>query len=506
MRGIETNVSRIRKKVFTEVARMAYDGDYERMESLPYTIVPGNTATYRESIFLERAIAGERIRLAMGLPLRPVDQPTLLSKGLTESAIAEKYYEPPLINIIPYACHACPTVQYRVTDYCQGCLASTCKETCPKDAITFKNGKSYIKQDACIKCGRCADACSYHAIIKLERPCAKACGIHAISSDENGVAQINYDRCVSCGMCLVNCPFGAIVDKSQFFQLIHSIKQGDRVVAIMAPSFVGQFGKDATPGRITPALKRLGFDHVVEVAIGADLCTIEEAKDFLKEVPADIPFMATSCCPSWSVMAKTLFPEFKEYISMALTPMVLTARLIKQKYPTAKVCFIGPCDAKKLEASRKSIRSHVDFVLTFEELQGMLEAKGVNFAEIPPEEEVPLAEATGAGRGFPISGGVAKAVAEAIHRLDPTREVKIISAEGLDNCKKMLQIAKTGKYNGYLLEGMACPGGCIAGAGTIQPIQKTKALVNQYVADASLHDALDSQYELDLSALEEDNF
>lgn len=185
MRGIPSSVTSIRKKVFTEVARLAYDGDYARMEQLPYVIVPGEEARYRESIFLERAIAGERVRLAMGLPLRPIDQPTVLSEGIAESAIAEKYYDPPLINIIGYACHACPTKQYRVTEYCQGCLAQSCRQVCPKDAIHMVNNKCFIRQDQCIKCGKCADACNYSAIIKLERPCQKACGMDAIHSDEH---------------------------------------------------------------------------------------------------------------------------------------------------------------------------------------------------------------------------------------------------------------------------------------------------------------------------------
>ena len=503
MRGVPSSVTSIRKKVFTEVARMAYDGDYGRMEELPYRIVPGTEARYRESIFLERAIAGERVRLAMGLPLRPVDQHTVLSKGVTESAIAEKYYDPPLVNIIDYACHACPTKQYRVTEYCQGCLAQSCHQACPKDAIRFVNGKSYIKQDQCIKCGRCAEACQYNAIIKLERPCEKACGMDAIHPGEHGRAEIDYDKCVSCGMCLVSCPFGAIVDKGQIFQLIHAIKRGDKVVAIVAPAFLGQFGPDATPERLTPALKRLGFAGVVEVAVGADLCTIEEAIDFLDEVPEKHPFMATSCCPAWSVMAKKLFPEFADCISMARTPMVLTARLQKYKDPDCRICFIGPCAAKKLEASRRSIRSDVDFVLTFEELQGMFEAKDVRFADIPKEEEVPLTEATGAGRGFAVTGGVANAVVGAIQRMDPEREVKVVSAEGLDNCRKMLMLAKAGKYNGYLLEGMACPGGCVAGAGTIQPIAKAAAAINRYKQAAAEQNAMDSKYEMALPDLED---
>ena len=501
MRGIPSSITSIRKQVFTEVARLAYDGDYQRMEEIPYTIIPGEEAKYRESIFLERAIVGERVRVAMGLPLQPVDHPSRITEGLSESAIADKYYDPPLINIINYACHACPTKQYRITEYCQGCLARSCQQVCPKDAIRYVNGKSYIKQDQCIKCGRCAEACQYNAIIKLERPCQKACGMDAIGADDHGRAKIDYDKCVSCGMCLVNCPFGAIVDKGQIFQLIHAIKRGDRVVAIVAPAFLGQFGPEATPERLTAAMKRLGFAGVAEVAVGADLCTIEEAKDFMEKVPGEQPFMATSCCPAWSVMAKKLFPQFADYISMALTPMVLTARLQKQRDPGCRVAFIGPCAAKKLEASRRSIRSDVDFVLTFEELQGMFEAKNVRFADIPPEEEVPLAEGTGAGRGFAVTGGVAGAVVDAIHRLDPDREVKVASAEGLDNCRKMLLLAKAGKYNGYLLEGMACPGGCVAGAGTIQPVAKSAAAINRYSREAERQNAMDSGYGGDLPLL-----
>ena len=168
-------------------------------------------------------------------------------------------------------------------------------------------------------------------------------------------------------MCLVNCPFGAIADKSQIFQVIQSINQGDRVIAAVAPAFVGQFGPDMTPEKLKPSMKLLGFDDVVEVAIGADLCTIEEAKDFMREVPEQQPFMATSCCPAWSVMAKKLFPDFAPYISMAMTPMVLTARLLKKEHKNCKVVFIGPCAAKKLEASRRTIRSDVDYVITGDE-------------------------------------------------------------------------------------------------------------------------------------------
>ena len=501
MRGIYSSVTDIRRKVFTEVARLAYEGgDYSRIEELPYKIVPGEVAMHRESIFLERAIVGERLRLAIGLPLRPLDEHAPVSDGIVESAIADKYYDPPLVNIIKFACNKCPEKSFHVSDMCQGCLAHPCVEVCPKKAISLVNGKSVIDQEKCIKCGRCKDVCPYGAILKMERPCAKACGMDAIGSDENGCAKIDYDQCVACGMCLVSCAFGAIADKSQIFQLIHSINRGDRVIAIVAPAFVNQFGPELTPEKVKPAMKMLGFDDVVEVAIGADLCTIEEAHDFMEKVPEKQPFMGTSCCPSWSVMAKKLFPTLAPYISMALTPMVLTARLMKKEHKNCRVAFIGPCAAKKLEASRRTIRSDVDFVLTFEELMGMFQAKGINFAEVEPGE--PFTDSTAAGRGFAVGGGVAQAVADCIKQIDPDREVKVQSAQGLHDCKRMLMLAKAGKYDGYLLEGMGCPGGGVAGAGTLQPIAKASASVKQYMNKAEHKIASESQYSIALDKLD----
>ena len=493
MRGIPSLITDIRKKVFTEVARMAYDGgDYTKAEDLPYIIVPGDQPLHRESVFLERAIAGERVRLAMGLSVRPIQTRHLMTEGMDNAAIAEQYYEPPLVNIIPYACHGCPTNQYRVTESCQNCLAASCQKVCPKDAISFVNGKSHIDPDKCIKCGKCAKACSYNAIIHLERPCAAACGMDAIVSDENGKAVINQDKCVSCGMCLVSCPFGAIVDKGQIFQVIQSILKGDKVIAIVAPAFIGQFGKHSTPGKFIAAMKQLGFSRIVEVAVGADMCTIEEAKDFLEKVPAEQKYMATSCCPAWHSMIYKLFPGETKNISMTLTPMVYTARLMKKQYPGCKVVFVGPCAAKKLEAIREDIRSDVDFVLTFEELQGMFEAREINFETIEPMYD--LNEGTAAGRGFAVSGGVAGAVTKLINETNPEIEVKTARAEGLRDCRKMMMLAKAGKYNGYLLEGMACPGGCVAGAGTLLPVDLASNVVSRYQKEAATESPLESAY------------
>ncbi len=507
MRGIETRIQEIRHRIFREVARMAYHTEWpidKRIEELPYKIVPGEVGNYRHDVFLERAIVGERLRLAMGLPCRTAAEHAPLSENIEAADKPETYYTPPLINVIKFACNACPEKRVIVTEGCQRCLAHPCVEVCPTKAVSIdpNTGRSIIDQEKCIKCGQCVNACSYNAIIKQERPCAAACGVDAISSDENGRAHIDPDKCVSCGQCLVNCPFGAIADKSQIFQVIRAIQSGERVYAAVAPAFVGQFGPKVTPGKLRAAMKQLGFADVFEVAIGADLCTVQEAEDFIKEVPEEIPFMATSCCPAWASMAKKLFPEQAKCISMALTPMVLTARLIKHQHPNAKVVFIGPCAAKKLEAMRRSVRSEVDFVLTYEEMDGIFDAKHVDIENIA-EDPYGVNDASTDGRNFAVSGGVATAVVNVIKDRYPDREIKVEKAEGLRECKKLMTLAKAGKYNGYLLEGMACPGGCIGGAGTMQAIKKSQLAVNQYASKAGHRKADETAYVDELNKLVE---
>ena len=505
MRGVETRIQELRHRVFREVARMAYHTEWpvdKRIEELPYKIIPGEVANFRNDVFLERAIIGERLRLAMGLPCRSAAEHAPLSDNIEAADRPETYYTPPLINVIKFACNGCEEKRVYVTDGCKGCLAHPCEEVCPKDAIKLDryNGHSHIDQEKCIKCGRCADVCAYNAIIIQERPCAAACGVDAIGTDVNGKADINYEKCVSCGMCLVNCPFGAIADKSQIFQVIRAIQSGDRVYAAVAPAFVGQFGPKVTPGKLRAAMKQLGFADIFEVAIGADLCATQEAEDFVKEVPEKLPFMGTSCCPAWSVMAKKLFPDFANCISMALTPMTLTARLIKHEHPTAKVVFIGPCAAKKLEAMRKSVRSEVDFVLTFEEMAGIFDAKHVELESLK-EDPDGVNDASADGRNFAVSGDVATAVVNVVKERYPGREVKVATAEGLRECRQMMKTAAAGKYPGYLLEGMACPGGCVAGAGTMQAIKKSQTAVNLYAKQANHRVSCDTEHIKELDKL-----
>lgn len=482
MRGLETPVRKLRRQVFVEVAKVAYESTNinDDIEAIPYIITEGDVPKYRESIYRERAIVSERVRLAMGLSLRPENKPVHITSNLKESNISEKYYEPPLMQVIPSACDGCESNQYEVSNQCKGCMAHPCNEVCPVDAIKMIDGRSHIDQEKCIRCGKCKAVCPYDAIAKKVRPCASACGVNAIESDDMGRATINLDKCVSCGMCMVSCPFGAIADKSQIFQLIRAMREGDEVIAEIAPAFIGQFGENMNQKRVKAALLDLGFSEVYEVALGADIGAITEAHHFVDQVKSgELPFLLTSCCPSWSMLAKKYFPDLIDSVSEALTPMVATARTIKQKHANSKIVFIGPCAAKKLEASRRSVRSDVDFVITFEELDAMFVAKGIDIETY--DKEASIHDATGAGRGYAVAGGVAEAIEKCIHEYYPDQEVKIENAEGLSECKKLLALAKAGKKSGCLIEGMACPGGCVGGAGTNLAIPKAQGAVKKFV-------------------------
>ncbi len=474
-------VTELRHKVFAEVARVAYESEHPAMdlEAVPYIITPDEEPRYRESIYRERQICSERVRLAMGLSLRPENKPVSITAGISRSTIADKYYEPPLVQVIPSACDKCPDNEYAVTDQCRGCVAHSCLKACPRGAISIVNGKSRIDNSLCVKCGKCKAACPYDAIAHKTRPCASACGVKAIGTDSYGRARIDEDKCVACGMCMTACPFGAIADKSQIYQLIQAMKQGDEVVAALAPAIAGQF-PGVSLGQMKAGLLALGFKDVYEVAVGADVSCVAEAHHYVEEVKTGkLPFLFTSCCPAWAVLVKKYFPDLASEVSEDLTPMVTCARSVKEVRPNARVVFIGPCAAKKLEASRRTVRSYVDFVITFEELSGMFEARGIDLKNLEAED-VTL-NSTAAGRGYACAGGVAGSIERAIKTYYPDAEVKIAHAEGLSDCRKVLLQAKAGKLDGYMIEGMGCPGGCIAGVGTIVPPERGRAAVDEMV-------------------------
>lgn len=481
----------IRREVFAEIARIAYDDiDLSSLEQSAYKILPGEVATYRDSIFRERAVLEERLRLTMGLNFRSTTEFQRVIDGIDAVDVDERTYVPPLVNVITMACEACPTRTFEVSNNCRKCLAHPCTNVCPVNAVSIGKHGAYIDNEKCIKCGRCETTCPYNAIIQYDRPCSSVCGVNAIESDYLGRAKINEDKCVSCGRCITQCPFGAIADKSQVYQLIKALKGDPKVYAIVAPSFIGQFGVLASPEQIFEGIRQLGFEDVVEVALGADLTTYHEAVEFLEKVPNERPFMGTSCCNSWALMIEKNFPELYEYVSDSATPMMYTAKYIKEKNPDAQICFIGPCISKKLEALREDVKDSVHFVVTYEELMGMFVAKDIELSEIEISKEV--MEGSTLGRGYPIAGGVAEAVKKTAQLIEPGREINIEGATTLQDCMKLMKQAKAGLKDGYLLEGMACPGGCIAGPGTLSSINRVKKSIAKFMKESKFESPLDN--------------
>jgi [FeFe] hydrogenase (group B1/B3) len=497
--GLYTDVVDIRRKVFVELAKTVLKNDVYNMElmkeeifKIPYKIISKKDPTYRCCVHKERAVVAERVRLTLGLPLWEGIQSGHPFVGVESVLKPHKVIEKPIVNVISEACEKCPPKKYEVTNECRKCLAHPCSVVCPVGAVTFPHKTADINQEKCIKCGRCLQACPYNAIIKLERPCASVCGVDAIESDETGRAIINKDKCVRCGQCIIGCTFGAIADKSEFVQMLIALKEKRKLVAIIAPSFVGQFGPNVSPGRIVHALSELGFKDILEVAYGADVATMQEAAEWYHKIYEEgKPFLGTSCCPAWVDMAKNNFPEAAEHISDSYTPMVATAKLVKETDKDALIAFIGPCIAKKAEALRPEVSPYVDFVITFEELAAIFVAMDIDLSEI--KEEISINHASGSGRGYPKSGGVANALKTNILHDHPDAEVKIATAVLLKECKKTLLLVQNKKIDANLLEGMACFNGCVGGPGIINPIRRTSAEVEKFIKDAECFPAYENK-------------
>ncbi len=461
MRKFDTKVQYLKYKVLRELARCSFeDKSIFHFNDIAKVIIKGNEATMRCCIYKERAIVGERIKIAMG--------------G------CEEY--PNTIEVIDIACDECPKSGYTVTESCRGCLAHRCEDVCKRGAIYFdEHQKAHIDKEKCVECGQCAKVCPYFAIINRKRPCESACKIKAISMAEGGEAQIDYSKCISCGACVYQCPWGAIVDKSFILDIIDFLKKSEnntkyKVYAVVAPSIASQFSY-AKLGQVVTAIKELGFYSVVEAALGADMVAYKESKEL-----AEKGFLTSSCCPAFVKYIETQFPMLKDKISHNYSPMAEIAKYIKETDPTAKVVFIGPCTAKKAEFQKESVKPYVDSVMTFEELQALFDSRDFNIEDL---EESVLDNASYYGRIFARSGGLADAVAEALKEQGNTEfQLNAISCDGIEACKMALLKASKGVLPNNFIEGMACVGGCIGGAGCLTHGEKNKAEVDKYGREA----------------------
>ncbi len=461
MRKFDTKVQHLKYKVLREVAKEAWEGTLmENMLDIPKKIVPGNAPTMRCCVYKERAILADRVKIAMG--------------GDKEN--------PNVIEVIETACDECPMGGYEVTNSCRGCLANRCEDVCRKDAISFDhNHVAHIDKSKCVNCGACAKVCPFSAIINRKRPCQSACKVKAISMNENKAAKIDDEKCIACGACVYQCPFGAIADKSYILDVIDIIKKSEgnskyKVYALVAPSVSSQFTY-AKLGQVISGLKELGFYTVIEAALGADMVAAAESKEL-----AEKGFLTSSCCPAFVDYIHKNFPGLIPLISHNLSPMATIAKYIKEKDENVKIVFIGPCTAKKMEVQLEKVRPYVDSCMTFEELQALFDSRDLDITELG--EDI-LDNASYFGRIFARSGGLSDAVAQGLKENGLTDfELKAVACDGIEECRMALLKKNKGVLNANFIEGMACVGGCIGGAGCLTHGEKNKAEVDRYGKEA----------------------
>jgi len=448
------NTMIVRRDLMSKLIKLYHEGALvSEIDRIPLNMSPKNAqARGRCCIHKERAVLKYKMLPILGYSVdEEVDELTPLST-YAQQALERKEVKKTILTVVDEACTACVKTNYVVTNLCKGCVARSCYMNCPKDAITFMdNGQAHINHSKCINCGICKEACPYHSIVYIPIPCEEACPVKAIQKDENGIEHIDESKCIYCGKCINACPFGSIYEVSQIFDILPAIKRGEQLVAIMAPSIMSQFNN--TIGEIGNAIEEIGFVEAIEVAYGAMETTRREGAELQEKLEEGQQFMTTSCCPSYIELVNKHLVEMKPFVSHTKSPMYYTIEMAKEKYPDAKVVFIGPCVGKRKEVQDNDM---IDYILTFEEIDTLFTGLSIEMERPAVEKET----APMSGRGFARAGGVISAV----QKMYPNLGVQPIQVANLNKKNIGLLRAYTkGKAPGNFVEVMACEGGCISG-------------------------------------------
>ncbi|MFW6257107.1 MAG: monomeric [FeFe] hydrogenase [Bacillota bacterium] len=482
MAEITSELTKIRRKLIKEIVSLALENRLiEKIDLLPEKITGDGLTNYRCCKYKEQAILTERIKLLLGIGPYTFDKNKKLSEIVKEvvnnnfNVDEDEHY----IKIIEEACDHCSIDKIVVTNACRNCVAHHCVNSCPKDAIKILENRAYIDKNKCVECGLCVKSCPYGAIIEIDRPCNRACEIDAIVPGETSTARINYEDCLECGTCIAACPFGAISYKSDILKVTWMLKEKKDMYALVAPSFVGQFGPMVQFAELKRGLKKLGFSDVYQVASGADMAIEEESSEVLEKLKKQKGKLTfNSCCPSFKLLINKYFPNLSKHISDTPSPMLMIANRVKNEFG-GKCVFIGPCIAKRGEAIREG-KSVIDAVINFEELAAMLVGGGINLANInidarenTDRELVP----SKAARNFCKNGGVMQSILDNV-KGKIGEDLEVNSAAGINECLNLLKTIDRGQKKYKFVEGMGCEGGCLGGPGVLVKAKVSRRLLS----------------------------
>ena len=465
----------LKKEILIRLVKAFFSDDFaENTRLIPYDMRPkGAEVPYRCCIYKERAILKDRTIAGLGFQIEEDDERKSLHTYAKE-ALKRTELDNRNLTVLQAACKGCVSSQIHVTDLCQGCVARPCETSCKFGAISIVDGKSHIDTTKCKKCKMCMNACPYSAIVQTTVPCEAACPVGAISKDETGFASIDFEKCISCGKCIAACPFGAVHERSQLIDILKAIKSDKKVVAMIAPSIVGQF--PGTLYQLKTAILKAGFDEVVEVAQGADITTKNEAAEFKERMEEGASFMTTSCCAAYNNLVAKHLPEVKPFVSTTKTPLYYTAELVKNAEPDTITVFVSPCVAKRSEGKAND---NVDFVMSYEELGAVFIGRQIDVLNC--EETEFETKSSKQGRKFGVSGGVASAV----QFLAPEAKPCIINGLNKTTIKELKQHATKGECAGCnIVEVMSCEGGCAGGNATINQPRISAKQLNQLLENS----------------------